>query len=154
MLEVPDVDFIRPCGVTLFLLCFIAAWTCVVVGVMLVVCSLSVFISMCLFVLCVLCLTVLVNCLLNAFAICVGEVNVFSLKVIELFFVFFVVFLLIRVLSSKEYVLCLWSQCVSRCYLHMPDLCVCMRDVISEFSCVLCSDVVSVFYFVSYVFWK
>ena len=32
----------------LFLLCFIAAWTCVVVSVMLVVCSLSVFLSMCL----------------------------------------------------------------------------------------------------------
>ena len=46
---------------------------------------LSVFISMCLFVLCVLCLTVLVNCLLNAFAICVGEVTVFSLKVSVLF---------------------------------------------------------------------
>ena len=70
----------------LFLLCFIAAWTCVVVSVMLVVCSLSVFLSMCLFVLGVLCLTVLVNCLLNAFAICVGEVSVFSLKVIFLFF--------------------------------------------------------------------
>ena len=81
MLEVPDVDFIGPCGVV-FLLCFIAAWTCVVVSVMLVVCSWSVVLSMCLlFVLCVLCLTVLVNCLLNAFAICVGEVNVFSLKV-------------------------------------------------------------------------
>ena len=45
MLEVPDVDFIRPCGVVV-LLCFIAAWTCVVVSVMLVVCSLSVFLSM------------------------------------------------------------------------------------------------------------
>ena len=53
-----------------FLLCFIAAWTCVVVIVRLVVCSFSVFLSMCLFVLCVFCLTVLVNCLLNAFAIC------------------------------------------------------------------------------------
>ena len=53
---------------------------------MLVVCSFSVFLSMCLFVLCVLCLTVLVKCLLNAFAICVGEVNVFSLKVTVLFF--------------------------------------------------------------------
>ena len=31
----------------LFLLCFIAAWTCVVVSVRLVVCSLSVFLSMC-----------------------------------------------------------------------------------------------------------
>ena len=36
--------------------------------------------------LCVLCLTVLVNCLLNAFDICVGEVIVFSLKVIVLVF--------------------------------------------------------------------
>ena len=44
------------------------------VSVILVFCSL-----------CVLCLTVLVNCLLNAFAICVGEVNVFSLKVIVFF---------------------------------------------------------------------
>ena len=60
----------------LFLLCFIAAWTCVVVSVMLVVCSLSVFLSMCLFV---LCLTVLVNCLLTEFAICVGEVTLSSL---------------------------------------------------------------------------
>ena len=83
MLEVPDVDFIRPCGVVL--LCFIATWTCVVVSVMLVVCSLSVFLSMCLFVLCILCLTVLVNCLLNMFAICVGEVSVFYLKVMVLF---------------------------------------------------------------------
>ena len=40
---------------------------------------------MCMFNLCVLCSTVLVNCLLNAFAICVGEVNVLSLKVIVLF---------------------------------------------------------------------
>ena len=40
---------------------------------------------LCVFDLCVLCLTVLVNCLLNAFAICVGEVSVFSLKVIVLF---------------------------------------------------------------------
>ena len=47
------------------LLCFIATWTCVVASVMLVVCSLSVFLSMSLFVLCVLCLTVLVNCLLS-----------------------------------------------------------------------------------------
>ena len=40
---------------------------------------------MCLFVLSVLYWTVLVNCLLNAFAICMGEVNVFSLKVMVLF---------------------------------------------------------------------
>ena len=48
MLEVPDVDFIRPCGLLFY---FIATWTCVVVSAMLVVCSLSVFLSMCLFVL-------------------------------------------------------------------------------------------------------
>ena len=39
----------------LFLLCFIAAWICVVVSVILLVYSLSVFPSMCLFVLRVLC---------------------------------------------------------------------------------------------------
>ena len=99
MHEVLDVDFIGSCEL-LFLICFIATWTCVVVSVMLVVCSLSVFLSMCLFVLCVLCLTVLVNCLLNAFAICVGEVSVFSLKVMVFCW-------LVRVLSSKECVLCL-----------------------------------------------
>ena len=37
----------------LFLFCFIATWTCVVVSVMFVVCSLSVFLYVCLFVLCV-----------------------------------------------------------------------------------------------------
>ena len=56
------------------------------VSVMLVVCSFSVFQYMSLFVLCVLCLTVLGNCLLNAVGICVGEVNGFSLKVIVLCF--------------------------------------------------------------------
>ena len=30
--------------------------------------------------------------------------------------------------------MCLGSQCVSRCSLHMLDLCVCMKDVISEFN--------------------
>ena len=47
--------------------------------------QLCVFLSMCLFVLYVLCLTVLVKYLLNAFAICVREVIFFSLKVIVLF---------------------------------------------------------------------
>ena len=86
----------------LFLLCFIAAWTCVMVSVMLVVSSLSVFLSMGLFVLCVLCLTVLVNCLLNAFAICVGEVIVFSLKVMVLFFAN------PCIVFQRVCVLCLW----------------------------------------------
>ena len=69
----------------LFSLCFIATCTCVVVNVMLVVFSLSVFLSMSLYVLGVLCLTVFVNCLLNAFAISVGEMSVFYLNVMVLF---------------------------------------------------------------------
>ena len=42
--------------VELFLLCFIASWTCVVV-----VCSVCVFLSMCLFGLCVSCIVVVVD---------------------------------------------------------------------------------------------
>ena len=69
VLEVPDVDFIMPCGVVAFALFYCRLDFCYVVSIRLVVYSLSVFLSMCMFVLCVLCLTVLVNCLLNAFAI-------------------------------------------------------------------------------------
>ena len=41
---------------------------------------------------------------------------------------------LVRVLSSKEYVCCVCDPSVSRCSLHMSDVCVFMRDVISEFN--------------------
>ena len=114
VLEVPDIDFIRPCGVVVFALFYCSLDMCCVcyVGCL----QLSVFISMCLFVLCVLCLTVLVNCLLNVFAICVGEVHVFSLKVMVLF-----IFLL---LLAKP---CIVFQRV--CVLCLG---VCMGDVISE----------------------
>ena len=77
------VRYASPSGVVVF--AFFAAWTCVVVSVILVVCGLSVFLYMCLFVFCVLCVTVLVSCFLNMCVICVGEVNVFSLKVMVLF---------------------------------------------------------------------
>ena len=80
----------------------------------------SVFLDMCLFVVCVLCLTVLVNCLLNAFSICVGEVNVFSLKVIVLFWVVYCFRWLISVLSSKEYVCCVCDPSVC---LGIPSIC-------------------------------
>ena len=93
--------------VEFFLLCFIAAWTCMVVSVILVVCSLSVFLSMCLFVLCVLCLTVLVNCLLNAFAICVGEVTVFSLKMIVFIYFLFILLANPCIVFQRGCVLCL-----------------------------------------------
>ena len=84
----------------LYLPCFIATWTYVVVSVMLVVCTLSVFLSMCLFVLRVLSLTVFVNCLLNAFDICVGEVSVFSLKAMVLFLA------CVRVLLASPCIVC------------------------------------------------
>ena len=75
-----------------------------------------------LFVLCVLCLTVLVNCLLNTFAICVGEMNVFSLKVMVLVLVLCCVFFcwLVIVLSSKEYVCCVCNPSVC---LGVPSIC-------------------------------
>ena len=75
----------------------------------------------------------LVNCLLNAFAICVGEVSVFSFMVL---FLCCVGVLLASpcIAFQRVCVLCWRSQCVSRCSLHMPAMCVCMRDVISEFN--------------------
>ena len=71
------------------------------VNVISVVFSLCVFLFICLFVLCALCLTVFVNYLLNTFSICVGR-------------------------GLFLFVLCV----VSRCSIHMSDLCVYMRDVI------------------------
>ena len=96
-----------------FLFCIIAAWTCGVVSVIVVVCGVCccpVYVSVC-----VLCLTVLVNCLLNNFAICVGKVHVFSYKVIVLFC------WLIRLWSSKGYVCCV---CESMCVVSVIPVCV------------------------------
>ena len=53
-----------PCEL-LFLLCFIASWTCVVVSVMSYPCILCVDLIVYLFVLCVACLTGFVNCLVG-----------------------------------------------------------------------------------------
>ena len=55
----------------LFLLCCIASWTCLVVNVMVCVCSLRTILSVIRFDLFVL---RVVNCLLNAFAISLGVV--------------------------------------------------------------------------------
>ena len=57
--------------------------------------------------LCVLCLTVLVNCLLNAFAICVGEVNVFSLNCIVCFWAVLVLLVNSCIVFQRVCVLCL-----------------------------------------------
>ena len=81
MLEVPDVDFIRLCGVFVFALFYchldLCCGECYVRCLQIECVPIYVSVS-----LCVLCLTVLVN----AFVICVGEVSVFSLKVMVVFF--------------------------------------------------------------------
>ena len=78
MPEVPDVVFIRSCGVVVFAMFY---------------CRLDLCCGEC-YVCCLLfeCFPInvpvcfgLLNCLLNEFAICVGEVTVFSLKAIVLF---------------------------------------------------------------------
>ena len=109
VLEVPDVNFIRPCGVVVFALFYCHLDLCCgecYVGCLQFECV-PIYVS----VLCVLRLTVLVNCLLNAFAICVDEVSVFSLKVMVLFWV---------LLSSKEYVCCVCDPGVC---LGVPSIC-------------------------------
>ena len=50
---------------------------------MLYPCMLCVALLMCLFVLCVVCLTVFVNCLVKQFAMCVGVVTVLLLNVMD-----------------------------------------------------------------------
>ena len=47
--------------------------------------SLYVALLMCLFVLCVACLTVFVNCLVKQFAMCVGVVAILLLNVMDVF---------------------------------------------------------------------
>ena len=73
-----------PCEL-LCLLCFIASWTWEVVSVMLYpYIMFCVSLSMDLFVLCVACLTVFVNCLVKQFAICFGVFAILLLKGREL----------------------------------------------------------------------
>ena len=67
----------------LFLLCFIASWTREVASVMLYPCMLCVAQLMCLFVLCVACLTAFVNWLMKQFAMCLGVVAILLLNVME-----------------------------------------------------------------------
>ena len=52
-------------------------------SVMLYPCMLCVALLMCLFVLCVVCLTVFVNCLVKQFAMCLGEVAILLLNVMD-----------------------------------------------------------------------
>ena len=54
-------------------------------NVMLYPCMLCVALLMCLFVLCVACLIVFVNCLVKQFAMCVGVVAILLLNVMDVF---------------------------------------------------------------------
>ena len=54
-------------------------------SVMLNHCMLCVALLMCLFVLCVACLTVFVNCLVKQFAMCLGVVAILLLNVMDVF---------------------------------------------------------------------
>ena len=80
----PDVDFIRPCGVDVFALCYwrldLSCSECYV-GCLQFEC-ISIYVSFCLVCFMLDCVGAL---FVNAVSICVGEVNVFSLKVIVLF---------------------------------------------------------------------
>ena len=80
-------------------------------SVMLYLCMFCVALSMDLFVLCVVCLTVFVNCLVKQFAICLGVFATLLLKVMELLCVVGGA-LLDRpsMVFHRMCVLCLWSQ--------------------------------------------
>ena len=73
-----------PCEL-LFLLCFIASWTLVVVSVMLYPFIFCIAMLMDLFLLCVACLTVFLNCFIKQFTIFLGLVVILLLNVMEVF---------------------------------------------------------------------
>ena len=73
-------------------------------SVMLYPCMLCVALVMCLFVLCVACLTVFVNCLVKQFAMCLSVVDILLLNVMEVCVV--VLCWIDHVWSSKECVCC------------------------------------------------
>ena len=90
-----------------------------------------------LYVLCVACLTVFVICLVTQFAICClcFVFVILLLNVMELLSVAGGALLdrPCMVFHSRMCVLCLWSQCASRCSFYMFCLCFCMLKVISPF---------------------
>ena len=101
------------------------------VSVMLYACMFCVALSMDMFVLCVACLTVFVNCLVKQFAICLGVFAISWLKVMELLCVVGGALLDRCMVFHIMCVLCLSSA--SRCSFHMFCLYFCMSEVISSF---------------------
>ena len=90
-------------------------------SVMLYPCMLCVALLMCLFDLCVACLTVFVICLVKQFAMCVGVVAILLLNVMDVFSVCVVVLCWIdHVCSSKECVCC---ACDPNERLSAPSIC-------------------------------
>ena len=120
-----------PCEL-LFLLCFIASWTLVVVSVMLYPCILYVAQLMDLFVLCVVCMTVFGNFLVKQFAICLGVVVILLLNIIEVFSVGGGGGALLDrpcLVFQRMCVLCQRSLCASKCSFHRVCLCFVCRKL-------------------------
>ena len=90
------------------------------VSVMQYPCMFCVALSMDLFVLCVVCLTVFVNCLVKQFAIFLGVVVILLLNVMELFSMVVGSLLDIPVWSSKE---CVCWSCDPSDRLDTPSIC-------------------------------
>ena len=104
------------------------------VSVMLYPCILCVALLMDLFVLCVVYVTVFVNYLVKQFVLCLGVVVILLLNVME------VLSVCGGALSDRQCmvfqrmcVLCMSSQCASKCSFHMFCLCFCISKVISSF---------------------
>ena len=97
--------------------------------VMLYPCILCVALLMDLFLLCVACLTVFMNYLVKQLAICLGVVVILLLDVMEVFNVGGCA-LLDRpcVVFQRICVLCLGSQCTSKCSFHWFCLCFCVSE--------------------------
>ena len=89
-------------------------------SVMLYPCMLCVALLMCLFVLCVACLIVFVNCLVKQFAMCVGVVAILLLNVMDVFVCVVVLCWIDHVWSSKECVCC---ACDPSERLSAPSIC-------------------------------
>ena len=95
-------------------------------SVMLYPCMVCVALLMCLFVLCVACLTVFVNCLVKQFAMCLGVVAILLLNVMDVFSVCGGALLDSHVWSSKECVCC---ACGPSERLDAPSICFVCRKL-------------------------
>ena len=120
----------------LFRCCCSAACVCVVVMFMSSLRSFLVCLSVFLFVLCVLCVMFVVNCLLKCCAFCLSVIAILELKVMVLLCCGFVFVLFSPAMVFHS--LCgfvLWSHASCRCSTHNPCLCFCICLSISVLSC-------------------